>query len=123
MPCAAPRPCTYPGCGELTRSRRCEAHEAQERKETDARRGSAASRGYTGRWRKARDLFLKQNPVCAECARQGRMARADLVDHIQPAKGNQALFWRESNWQSLCAACHNRKTNSRDGGFGNRSGH
>ena len=120
MPWAPKRPCTYPGCGELTDSRRCPLHENVEKKAADVRRGTAASRGYGGRWEKARRTFLLQNPLCAECARQGRTTMADLVDHIQPAKGNQELFWEPENWQALCTACHNGKTNKRDGGFGNR---
>ncbi|WP_240517259.1 HNH endonuclease [Paracoccus salipaludis] len=33
---------------------------------------------------------------------------ADLVDHVQSHKGDPTLFWDWRNWQSLCAACHNR---------------
>ncbi len=36
--------------------------------------------------------------------------RANEVDHIKPHNGDLALFWDESNWQSLCKACHSRKT-------------
>jgi len=43
-----------------------------------------------------------------------------VVDHIQPHKGNDDLFWDASNWQSLCEACHNLKTATEDGGFGNQ---
>jgi len=120
-PWAQPRPCTYPGCGELTHSRRCDLHKDVEKKAADLRRGSAASRGYGGRWEKARRTFLSQNPLCAECARQGRTTMAEVVDHIQPARGNQDLFWDRDNWQSLCARHHSMKTDREDGGFGNRA--
>jgi 5-methylcytosine-specific restriction endonuclease McrA len=43
---------------------------------------------------------------------------ATRVDHIEPHGGNEELFWRESNHQSLCESCHNRKTAIFDGGFG-----
>ncbi|WP_231555339.1 HNH endonuclease [Paracoccus sanguinis] len=33
---------------------------------------------------------------------------ADVVDHITPHRGDEALFWNWSNWQALCAPCHNR---------------
>ncbi|WP_144469068.1 HNH endonuclease signature motif containing protein, partial [Bacillus pumilus] len=36
-----------------------------------------------------------------------------------PHKGDKKLFWDSSNWQPLCASCHNRKTAKEDGGFGN----
>lgn len=70
-------------------------------------RGSAASRGYNARWRKARITFLGDNPLCAYCLKAGRPKPATLVDHIVPHKGDMALFWDTSNWQSLCAPCHN----------------
>jgi 5-methylcytosine-specific restriction protein A len=35
---------------------------------------------------------------------------AVIVDHIQPHRGDPGLFWAQSNWQSLCKPCHDRKT-------------
>lgn len=110
MPYAPKRPCTYPGCGELTDSGRCEAHRRQPWRELDRQRGSASERGYNVRWRRARQAFLARSPLCAECQRNGRVEAATVVDHIQPHRGNMALFWDSSNWQSLCKACHDRKT-------------
>jgi 5-methylcytosine-specific restriction protein A len=43
---------------------------------------------------------------------------AVLVDHIIPHRGDTTLLYDQSNLQSLCTACHNRKTNTEDGGFG-----
>jgi 5-methylcytosine-specific restriction protein A len=62
------------------------------------------------RWRNARKMFLQDNPLCAECERQGRIKAAGVVDHIRPHRGNQALFWDMDNWQSLCKSCHDKKT-------------
>ena len=45
------------------------------------RRESAAARGYGGTWRTARLRFLRNNPLCAECLRQGRITPATVVDH------------------------------------------
>ncbi len=100
------RPCSYPGCGVLGEETRCEKHRQQERQEADARRGSAASRGYDSRWTKARATFLRSNPLCAECGRSGRVMAAIVVDHIQPHRGDQILFWDRNNWQPLCKTCH-----------------
>jgi len=88
------------------------------RKEVDERRGSAASRGYTGAWRKARMFFLRSHPLCAEHQRQGGIVLGEVVDHIVPHRGDKTLFWDSSNWQTLCKACHDRKTANEDGGFG-----
>lgn len=71
---------------------------------------SAAERGYDHKWRKARRLFLMANPLCVICQAQGRVTPANTVDHIIPHRGDKIAFWDESNWQALCAPCHNRKT-------------
>ena len=44
------------------------------------------------------------------CDQFERTTPATLVDHVIPHRGNEALFWDESNWQSMCDACHSRKT-------------
>lgn len=33
---------------------------------------------------------------------------AQVVDHVVPHRGNQALFWDRANWQPLCSSHHNR---------------
>jgi len=68
---------------------------------------SARQRGYTWQWEKARAVFLRSNPVCGMCQEHGLLTPAAVVDHIRPHRGDQALFWDETNWQSLCTACHN----------------
>jgi len=118
-PVVVKRPCSWPGCNTLVSSGRCERHAIQTRRMVDARRGSAASRGYNYKWRKARSRFLTHHPLCAACFSSGRVNPSSEVDHIRPHKGDEALFWDERNWQALCKACHSRKTNSEDGGFGN----
>ena len=84
-------------------------------------RGSAAKRGYGAAWRKARIGFLASHPLCTACEKIGRVTAATVVDHITPHKGSQALFWEYSNWQALCAVCHNSKTAREDGGYGRKA--
>jgi 5-methylcytosine-specific restriction enzyme A len=119
-PTAPQHPCTYPGCSALVTGRRsrCEKHQTLERSVMENRRGSANSRGYGSRWRIARKRFLNLNPLCSECNHMGRLTAATIVDHIFPHKGDAALFWNQSNWQSLCRRCHNRKTAASDGRWG-----
>lgn len=99
----------------------CVAHQAQQRKADDARRGSAASRGYNSRWRRYREVYLKRHPLCVHCLAANRVTEANVVDHITPHKGSSALFWQPSNHQPLCTSCHNAKTAREDGGFGRSS--
>jgi 5-methylcytosine-specific restriction enzyme A len=101
------RPCSWPGCGELTRERHCLQHAATFQAERDRYRGSAHQRGYSARWRRLRADVLTSEPLCRYCARDGKVRAATVVDHIVPHKGNAGLMWARSNLQPLCARCHN----------------
>ena len=94
--------------------RRCPVCEGRRKAALEAARPSARVRGYGRRWIEARRDFLASHPVCTGCG-----APASVVDHVQPHRGDQSLFWSRSNWAALCAACHSTKTAATDGGFGN----
>ena len=119
---ASKRPCSWPGCGTLTEGGRCDKHRHAAGKEYDRLRGSAASRMYDRRWQAASKDFLRRHPLC-QCPECGegriRVTAATLVDHIRPHKGDVDLFGKESNWQAMAKPCHDRKTATEDGGFGN----
>ena len=72
----------------------------------DRTRPTAAQRGYGSAWRQARAAFLKIND---RCAWRGCTSGATVVDHIKPHRGDMRLFWDRTNWQPLCASCHNRR--------------
>lgn len=118
MPQKAKRPCTYPGCNELVLYGRCEKHRKQINRQYDQQRGTATQRGYDSRWRRAREQYLKENPLCVECLKEGHITPATVIDHIVPHKGDPVLFWDKGNWQSLCKRHHDIKTAKEDGGFG-----
>jgi len=63
---------------------------------------------YSYKWQKARLSFLASNPLCVMCESENRFTPADVVDHIVPHRGNEALFWNQSNWQPLCKRHHDR---------------
>lgn len=128
--CYPLKPCAHPGCHEF--AVRGESYCAKHLKEREAlrlvrerlknsKRPNAYRRGYTARWAKARDAYLTEHPLCAECLRHGKITAATEVDHIIPHRGDKNLFWAVSNWQALCHECHSRKTATEDGGFGNRT--
>lgn len=107
----------------LTVTGRCPKHQYAVRREHDARRGSAAHRGYGHRWQKASKAFLRAHPLCQcpECDEgRKRVTAATVVDHKVPHRGDMKLFWDSSNWQSMAKECHDAKTAREDGGFGNR---
>lgn len=60
----------------------------------------------TPRWRKLREIELKEEPLCANCLKYGRIKEATIRDHVEPHKGNINKFWYGKR-QSLCVPCHN----------------
>src|ERR1051325_7443587 len=121
MPSGPLKPCTQPGCPNLTSQRLCAEHRKEANFKYDRARGNARDRGYTTRWDKARAGYLRHHPLCVVCERDEKQTTpATVVDHIVPNRGNSDLFWDKSNWQSLCERHHSRKTAREDGGFGNR---
>lgn len=107
MPYRIKGPCGFPGCPERAiEGGRCEVH----RRERDIERGSAAHRGYDARWRRFQKIYLAQHPLCVACAQSGRTEASYAVDHIQPHRGDQELFWDYANLQALCRSCHNAKS-------------
>jgi 5-methylcytosine-specific restriction endonuclease McrA len=67
---------------------------------------TSAQRGYGYAWQQARERFLREHPLCCYCERDGRLAAATVVDHRVPHRGDERLFWDETNWQPLCRPCH-----------------
>ncbi len=60
-------------------------------------------------WRRLRLMQLQRSPICEECARNGVTTLAKVADHIIPInQGGEPLDIE--NLQSLCHACHNRKS-------------
>lgn len=104
----------------LPKKHRPPGYKSQEQRKADydKTRGTAHQRGYNSRWRKRREGYLKENPLCVVCLKEYRPVPANIVDHVIPHKGNQTLFWDETNWQSLCKTHHDIKTAKEDGGFG-----
>lgn len=82
----------------------------------ERRRGTRTERGYSNRWARAAQDWLRRFPFCAHCMLRGKVVGASQVDHVQPHKGDQGLFWNEGNWQSLCIRCHSRKTRAEQRG-------
>ena len=111
----AKKPCSHPGCPELTRGGPCEAHKKQRTKQYDDDRGTPSSRGYDHAWQKVRRIKLARNPLC-ECS-CGRLA--DTVHHIESVEDRPDLRLKMSNLMSLTRKCHEdleRKIGKRFGG-------
>lgn len=70
-------------------------------------RGSARERGYDVEWEKLARRWLRENPLCAECDRRGKVEPAVAVDHMVPLKDCPDRRLDVTNLQSLCSPCHN----------------
>lgn len=67
---------------------------------------TSTQRGYGYKWQKAREVHLRDNPLCVYCQRDGRVTAASVVDHSVPHRGDMEVFWDQSLWVSLCVHCH-----------------
>jgi 5-methylcytosine-specific restriction protein A len=106
MPAKPPKPCTKPGCrAYATTDSRCDDHQ----RPAFEGRGSGSSRGYGFKWSKIRDKILDRDQhLCQECDRNGRVTRAAQVDHIRPKyKGGTD---NHDNLEAICEECHKLKT-------------
>lgn len=114
MPYRSKRPCSFPGCTNLTDSRYCLVH-GDIGRQYDDQRESAARRGYDATWRKNRIMFLRAHPLCADIFRihGDQVVTATDVDHILPRARGGSDSW--DNLQALCHSCHSRKTANEDG--------
>lgn len=123
VPTSPPTPCRHIGCNRvLPRPGYCSEHAKQHQKTMNAIYQHSHEHNvlYGRRWRGDRNDYLRAHPLCVRCGAAGRHTLATVVDHIQPHNGDMKLFTNSLNWQSLCKTCHDAKTASEDGGFGNK---
>lgn len=86
---------------------------------------TSTQRGYGYKWQQARAGYLAKHPFCVFCLRDAgirattiecviiecaekrvALPYASVVDHVDPHRGDMALFWDKTRWQSLCATHH-----------------
>lgn len=60
-------------------------------------------------WLMTKKKQLERQPFCEECLKKGERVKATMVDHIVPIKQGGDKY-NPSNLQSLCWACHSRKS-------------
>ena len=111
MPSRAPAACKRPGCAGLVQAGVCSVCGPLRRAsaaEHDEQRGTAAQRGYGGRWQRVRAAYLAAHPLCAHCQQAGRIAAATDVHHVVPRRDGGSDRW--DNLLPLCHSCHSRVT-------------
>lgn len=79
------------------------------RTETDIRKLRQTAYQNTA-WRKERDNFLREHPLCEKCLEKGKITPAQDIHHKKSPFKNGEINWNllydESNLMSLCKECH-----------------
>lgn len=61
-------------------------------------------------WRKERDTYLHEHPLCEECLKKGKITPAQDIHHKKSPFKNGEINWNllfdEDNLMSLCKECH-----------------
>ena len=107
MPKKPLRPCSHPGCPNLCEGQFCEKHRVEERRKYDKyERSSDVNRKYGRAWKRIRDRYAAEHPLCVMCLREGRLTPVQEVHHILPvSKGGTHA---RDNLMSLCQSCHTK---------------
>jgi len=71
---------------------------------------------HTRSWYVLRAQVLREAGY--RCQAPGCGARACVVDHTTPHKGDSDLFFSRENLKAMCKPCHDSKTATHDGGWG-----
>ena len=107
MPKKPLRPCSHPGCPNLCEGQFCEQHRVEERRRYDKyERSSDVNRKYGRAWKRIRDRYAAEHPLCEMCLKEGRLTPVQEVHHILPvSKGGTHA---RDNLMSLCRSCHTK---------------
>jgi len=107
VPSKPKRPCSYPGCPELTHGRFCEAHAKKEAQRYEKyNRDPAVHRRYGRAWKRIRDRYAQAHPLCELCQQDGKLTPTEEIHHKLPLSegGTHAT----DNLLALCKSCHAR---------------
>lgn len=91
------------------------------KKEINQRNENTASRemrrkAYNNReWRKLRDTYIKEHPLCEDCLDKGKVVPAEDVHHISSpfstGEINYGKLLDGNNLKALCKECHAARHN------------
>ncbi|MCQ6531095.1 HNH endonuclease [Bacillus mycoides] len=111
MPSKPFKPCKSLGCNELTRDKYC-AKYLEKEKETvryyDKHIRNKSSRSfYISR---LEFIYRRDHGLCVQCRSNDIIKIGDVVDHTIPIRVDWSKRLEPTNLQTLCHACHNKKT-------------
>jgi len=104
--------CNHPGCTKYAAEgqRFCEKHLEEHRKPFTGGWLSDYAKAFyhSGRWRKEKAEFLKENPYCALCGKEATDVHHQFDDFYDYHNPND--FFDQNHWVSLCDECHQQIT-------------
>ena len=72
MPMKPKRPCSYPGCPNLTDGRYCPEHQQKVNSNYEKYgRDKATKKRYGRAWKRIRDKYVSEHPFCELCFERG----------------------------------------------------
>ncbi len=85
MPYKPLKPCSYPGCPNLTDGAYCDKHKAEAVQDYNKyERSPNHNKKYGRAWKRIRDRYAKAHPLCERCLKEGRYTPMEEVHHILP---------------------------------------
>lgn len=83
---------------------------------TDMQKLRSAAYNNTA-WRKMRDTYMHEHPLCEECLKKGKITAAEDVHHktspFKTGEVNYRLLLDYNNLESVCKKCHQLIHNSK----------
>lgn len=107
MPRKPKRPCRMNGCPNLAEDGElyCHIHKGTEMQEYNHyRRDPKANKRYGRSWKRIRDRYISEHPLCEDCLSRGIYRSAEEVHHKLPLADGGTH--EKNNLVSLCRSCH-----------------
>ena len=108
MPKKPKRPCSWPGCPNLTDGLYCAEHEKQARDNYNHyERSPDVNRKYGRAWKRIRDRYAARHPLCERCLEEGlypswdaqNMASVRLAEKLGYEPDRAYTVYEVSNFQ------------------------
>ena len=105
MPRRPKRPCSYPGCPNLTDGRYCPEHQQKVNSNYEKYgRDKSTKKRYGRAWKRIRDKYAAEHPFCELCFERGIIVPTEEIHHKLPL--SEGGTHDRSNLIALCKSCH-----------------
>ena len=109
MPKKPKHPCAYPGCPNLTDNQYCPQHEKIARQQFDKyQRNPHVNKTYGRAWKRIRDRYASEHPLCEMCLKEGRVTLMEEVHHMTAVVCIGLTMYLKMK-SMLSVPCSNRK--------------